>query len=237
MEKDLMSLVKKKAHSLGITQKQLAKDFKVSIPTVKRWWAGKGVTLPVLNKICHYLGVPLSELFQEMESREGGRYHYTLEQERMLIQNPQALALFDLLVSGKSLAAIKRKYPIKDTVLTSLLLKLDKEELIELGTENKIKLVKKGEPQWIPGGPLAQKYRRSMIESFLGDHPKSETVFLIHDYSPEDAALIMSRMKDLEKLMNVCNERSALAGSTASYGVYLAFKKFEWDLRNSLLML
>ncbi|MCC2678253.1 MAG: family transcriptional regulator [Pseudobdellovibrio sp.] len=234
MEKQVMDLVKKKAQAMGITQKQMAKELKVSIPTVKRWWAGKGLTLPVLQQVSHLLGLQLSELFHEAESRGSGRYTYTLEQERVLIQNPQALALFDLLVSGKSVAAIKRKYPLKDSVLTGLLLKLDKAGLIELGAENKVKLVKAGEPQWIPGGPLSLKYRRQMIENFLADHPKSETVFLIQDYSPEDAALIEARLKDLEKLMHVCNARSGSATSATSYGVYLTFKKFEWDLRDTL---
>lgn len=234
MEKELMNLVKKKALSLGLTQKQVAKDFKVSLPTVKRWWAGQGLTITVLNKLCHHLGIQLSELFHELETGSAARYTYTADQEKMLIQNPQALALFDLLVSGKTLAAIKRRYPLKDSVLTSLLLKLDRAGLIELGAENKVKLVREGEPQWIAGGPLSQKYRRPMIEKLLGDHAKSETVFLIQDYSIEDAALIEARIKDLEKLMHVCNARSSTASQAVSYGAYFTFKKFEWDLRNLL---
>jgi transcriptional regulator with XRE-family HTH domain len=234
MEKELMDLVKKKAQSVGVTQRQVAKELKVSVPTVKRWWAGKGVTLPVLNKIAGFLGLSLSELFQELEKGSSSHFTYTAEQEKMLANNPQALALFDLLVSGKNLAFIKRKYPLKDSVLTSLLLKLDRAGLIEFGAGNKVKPVNKGEPQWIPGGPLSQKYRKAMIESFLGEHAKSETTFLVHDYLPEDAALIKARIKDLEKLMNVCNGRSGSAASSDSYGGYIAFKKFEWDLRSSL---
>src|SRR4051812_24247256 len=89
MEKELMNSVKKKAQSQGITQKRIAQELKVSIPTVKRWWSGKGVTLEILNKICIFLGVPLSELFESLEKRGSARYTYTLEQEKMLVQNPQ----------------------------------------------------------------------------------------------------------------------------------------------------
>ena len=234
MEKVLMETVKAKAHSLGITQKQVATRLKVSVPTVKRWWSGKGVTLQTLNRICVLLGVPLSELIADVENRASARYTYTLEQERMLVQNPKALGLFDLLVSGKTLASIKTKYLLSESVATALLLKLDRAKLIQLGVQNKIKLVKAGEPQWIAGGPLSQTFRKTMISSFLGEHSKPETVFLIHDYLPEDAALIQARLKDLEKLMAVCNARSHTLGATASYGVYMTFKKFEWDLRDSL---
>lgn len=234
MEKILMDVVKKKAHSLGLTQKQVAKELKVSIPTVKRWWSGKGVNLKILNRISVLLGVHLSELLEEVEGRGAARFTYTLEQERMLVQNPQALALFDLLVSGKALASIKRKYNLGDAELTSILLKLDRAKLIELGANNRIKLLRQGEPQWNVGGPLSQKYRRTMIAALLGEHEKSETVFLIHDYFPEDAALIQTRIKDLEKLMNVCNSRVRGANATTSYGAYMTFKKFEWDIRDSL---
>jgi transcriptional regulator with XRE-family HTH domain len=234
MEKELMSLVKSKARQMGITQGQVAKQLKVSLPTVKRWWAGKGVTLPVLNQLCPFLGLSLSELFQSLEQQGARSYTYTIEQEKMLVHNPQALALFDLIVSGKSLAYIKRKYPLKEHILTALLLKLDRAKLIEYGPEEKLKPVRTGEPQWIPGGPLSQKYRKTMIDSLLGGHQKNETTFFLHDYTPEDAALINSRMKELEKLMMVCNSRSISAPSSASYGVYMTFKKFEWDLRNLL---
>lgn len=132
------------------------------------------------------------------------------------------------------MAQIKRKYTFSESRLTSLLLKLDRVGLIELNAENKIKLLQKGEPQWILNGPLSQKYRSVMISSLLGDHNKAETTFLIHDYVPEDLSLIQARMKDLEQLMIACNARSTGNSAAISYGTYMTFKKFEWDLRDSL---
>ena len=234
MEKEFMNYVKKKARELSLTQKQIAKELRVSLPTVKRWWSGRGVSLPVLNKICVLLGVTLSEVFLEIENQSSSRFTYTLEQERMLVQFSQALALFDLLISGKSMAQIKRKYTLSESRSTSLLLKLDRVQLIELSAENKIKFLHRGEPQWILNGPLSQKYRTIMISSLLGEHTKAETTFLIHDYLPEDLSLIQTRMKDLEHLMNACNSRSAGNQAAVSYGTYMTFKKFEWDLRYSL---
>lgn len=234
MEKEVMNYVKKKARELSLTQKQIAQELRVSLPTVKRWWSGRGVSLPVLGNICVLLGVNLSEVFAEIENQSSSRFTYTLEQERMLVQFPQVLALFDLLVSGKSIAQIKRKYTLSESRLTSLLLKLDQVGLIELNAENKIKFLHHGEPQWILNGPLSQKYRTVMISSLLGEHAKAETTFLIHDYLPEDLSLIQTRMKDLEHLMNACNARSAGNPAAISYGTYMTLKKFEWDLRDSL---
>ncbi len=234
MEKELMVLVKKKAQERSLTQKQVAQKLRVSLPTVKRWWGGKGVTLAVLNKICTLLEIPLSELFLESENRASSRYLYTVEQENMLVQNPQALALFDLLVSGKSLAFIKRKYQLPDVLVSSLLLKLDRVKLIKLLPGSKPDLLQKGEPQWIAGGPLSKKYRKAMIASLLGEHLKEETTFLMHDYLPEDAALIQARIRELEKLMNLCNAKSGGSSTAVPFGAYVVFKKFEWDLRASL---
>lgn len=234
MEKEIMECVKKKARELSLTQKQIAKELNVSLPTVKRWWGGKGISIEVLGNICVLLGLTLSDIFLEVENQSNSRFSYTLEQERLLVQNPQALALFDLLISGKSLVQIKRKYNLNESLLNSLLLKLDRVGLIELHAENRIKFPRKGEPQWIVDGPLSQKYRKTMIQSLLGYHEKTETTFLIHDYLPEDVLLIQARIRELERLMEACNLRSAGHLAATSYGTYIAFKKFEWDLRTSL---
>jgi len=234
VEKQAMTLIRQRARALHVTQQKVAGELKVSLPTVKRWWAGRGINVTVLNKICALLGMSLSQLFAEME---GGTstYIYTLEQERMLVSQPTLLALFDLLVSGESVSSIRRKYSLDDGHLVAMLLKLDKVGLIELGPYNRIKLKHRGEPQWIVGGPLSTKYRRRMIESFLGEHSKSETSFFVHGYLPEDVVLLKGKIKELENLMLTCNARgSNNIDATKSYGAYIRLKEFEWDVRDVL---
>ena len=234
LNKEAMQLIKLKARAIHLTQEKAAKELKVSLPTIKRWWNGEGLNLDSLHALCRLVGISLSELFLEIE---GGalRYSYTIEQEKMLAANPRALALFDLLVSGHTIEYSKKQYGLSDLEIVPMLVKLDRVNLIELHPKNHIRLKQKGEPQWIVDGPLSLKYRKRMIETFLGEHPKRETTFYIHDYLPEDLILLKGKISELERLMETCNSRaSAREDSTKSYGVYLSIKPFEWNIRDVL---
>lgn len=234
LEKQVMVLIKSRARGIGLTQLKVARSLKVSLATVKRWWAGRGINLSVLSNLCALTGVSLSQLFLEVEAGAGS-YSYSLEQERLLAQNPRILALFDLLIGGDSVKSLQRKFSIPEAELTSMLLKLDRADLIELHEGNRVKIKQPGEPQWIAGGPLSQKYRPQMIEAFLGDHPKNEISFYIHDYLPEDIVLLRGKLKELESLLLTCNVRAGMQHERAeSFGVYLCLKKFEWNLREIL---
>lgn len=233
-EKQLMTLIKQKARTIQLSQVQIASQLGVSLPTVKRWWAGQGVSVTVLNMLSGLLGTSMSQLFLEFESGVA-EYSYSLEQEQMLANNPRVLALFDLLVSGESIASIRRTYKLNEAELWALLLKLDRFGLIELHAGNKVKLKRKGEPTWLPDGPLTTMYRKKMIEAFLGQHAKPASTFFIHSYLPEDVALLKGKLKELENLMRTCNARGILRpDKTESHGAYLCFNPFEWSLREKL---
>jgi transcriptional regulator with XRE-family HTH domain len=233
-EKQAMAFVRDKAKGIHLTQRSVALKLGVSLPTVKRWWAGKGVSVDILNRLCSLLGVSLSQLFLEIEG-SASKYVYSLTQEKMLVDNPRVLALFDLLVSGETTHSIQRKYSLSPKEMFPMLLKLDRVGLIELHEHNKIKLKRHGEPQWIVGGPLSKKYRKRMIDSFLGDHPKTEVSFHIHDYLPEDVILLRGKFRELENLMHACNARAKMqTEEKISYGSYLCLRSFAWDLRGTL---
>ncbi len=153
----------------------------------------------------------------------------------MLASCPQALAVFDLLVSGKQIGFIQRKYSLTESKLFSMLLKLDKVGLIELHEKSRVKLLRPGEPQWIVDGPLSKLYRSRMITSLLGNHAKADTTFFIHDYLPEDLKSIEMKITQLEKEMLSCNARGRLSpAASSSFGSYICLKPFEWDIRNEL---
>lgn len=234
IEKRALELIKKKTKFLGLTQAKIAEELNVSLPTIKRWFSGRSITVSVIENLCKTAGISLSELFLEAE-RGSTHYTYSVEQESLFIKHPKVLALFDHLVSGDSVTSIQKKYLISKDEMFSMLLKLDRSGLIQLYENNKIKLVHSGEPQWIPGGQLSQKYRKQMIESLLKDHEKADTIFLIHNYSAEDAMQLRIKFKELQEMMLSFNLKgNSNKDNTKSYGVYMTLKEFEWDLRNLL---
>lgn len=235
IDKKLMLVIKQRAKSRGLTQADLAKELGVSLITIKRWYAGKNLRISNLQSLCTCLGLGLSELFSMVEEFKVESFSYTLEQERFLAAEPEHLALFDLLIGGSSINSLKKKFQLDDRSMTSMLLKLDKIKLIELHPGNKVRLLKKGEPSWNPDGPLVKKFRKQMIENFLGNHDKSSMTFFIHDYLPKDIEQIRLMKNELENFMQSANIRASYhPNETKSFGIYLSVKEFEWNLRDCL---
>lgn len=235
MEKEIMAEVKRKMKILNLTQDQLAKELKVSLPTIKRWLAGKGVTLVILRRLSEVLGCPLSELILSAEDQGLESYTYTLEQEKILAQEPKLLAFLDLLISGKSVQAIRSRYGLSPDIVTKMLLKLDKIGLIEVHPKERVKLLLHGEPQWIKGGPLSKKFREVMIQDFLGHHEKEGSHFFVHDYLPQDITTIESKIREIKDFLIAANHRAVMSKKdSVSSAFYLKFGKYEWNLRDEL---
>ena len=98
-EKQIMTLIKDKSRGIGLSQAKIAAELSVSLPTIKRWWAGKGVSLSILHKLCALLGVSLSQLLLEVEGG-GSVYTYTIKQES---KNNKKVLIFLIFLQWKYL--------------------------------------------------------------------------------------------------------------------------------------
>jgi Mn-dependent DtxR family transcriptional regulator len=231
-ELEVIKNVKLKARFLGITQAEIAKELKVSIITVKRWFAGKGLKISNLKALCDLMGIKMVDVFAELDMDQTPQ-KYSLKQEAALAEDDKLLAFYDYLISGLTPVQVSKKFKIRESEVTKMLLKLDDIDLIELHPNNKIRHKMKGEPKWNTNGPLAQKYRHALLSHFIGNH--ENPTFFLHDYLPSDYKQIQRMIKDLEHLMISANTRAILQPARAkSYGFYLLLKEFEWDLRKCL---
>lgn len=231
MEKEIMELLKKRAKAQGFTQERLARNLAVSLPTVKRWYGGNGLTIANLKLLCDQLGCTLSEILGSVETAAPTSFSYTLAQETAFVKEPALLAFYDYLIRGKSVATVRSKFRLTEVETTAYLLKLDRLYLIDLHPSNRPKLKHSGEPTWLPGGPLSRYFRSRIIDEFVGDHEKSETVFYLHDYLEEDVLTLKTKLNDLEVFMKQAHRRALReAKSSQAYGVYFAVKKFRWSM-------
>lgn len=232
--KELGANLKNMAKALGVTQAKIAKDLGVSVPTVKRWYAGQSLTIRSVQNISEYLGLSLGELFTSIENKKN-TFEYTLKQENYLAKNPDLLAFFDQLIRGKSVKQIKNQFSINEHKLSSILLGLDRIKLIELHENNKVKLLKSGEPSWKKDGPLSKRFRTQITNDFLGRLSSNESSFFMHEYLKEDMNTIKSKFEELKKHLVLVNKRASKSDKEKiSIGTYLAFKKFDWDLKEYL---
>jgi transcriptional regulator with XRE-family HTH domain len=231
ISKEAMLVVKNRAKSLGITQSDIAQYLNVSLPTVKRWYSGSGVNIEILKNICDVIEVSLSDVFTMVESNEGNQFTYTDTQEKFFSKNPHCLAFFDYLVRGFSVSRIQKKFSLPRVELEKILNQLEKLELIDWLPGNKAKLKVSGEPAWISGGPLSNKFRESILNSFVNGHNKKNTKFLLHDYLDSDFNKIKSKLDELLEFASIANRRAkSSADKSKNYGFYISLKGFNWDM-------
>lgn len=225
----LSELIKTRAKSLGITQTELSEQLGVSIATIKRWYSGKGLTLSAVESLAKCLSLSLTEIFSQVENTKI-TFTYTRKQETAFVKKPDILAFFDYLLKGKSVKEIESRFSIPSKKLTKILLELDKLELIELHENNKIKMLKSGEPVWSKGGVLSKQFKPEILNDFLGKVKEKNTSFSIHEYLVEDIPKIESKINELKDFLTYSNKRAQKSSKKESFGAYICIDKYNWDM-------
>lgn len=225
----LSEIIKTRARSLGITQTDLANELGVSIGTIKRWYSGKGLTLAAVDSLSKCLSMSLTEIFSMVENTKQ-TFSYSRKQESAFVQEPELLAYFDYLLRGKSVKEISNKFSMSDKRTTQILLSLDKLNLIELHENNKIKILKKGEPIWSKSGPLAKAFKKAILDDFLINVKEKNASFYIHDYLKEDLPKIEAKVKGLKDFLAYSNKRAEKSSDKESFGIYIGLDKYVWNM-------
>lgn len=235
ISKELMTLLKNLAKSQGVTQKMIAEKFEVSLPTVKRWYQGKGLTLEQANLLSEYLGISLGEALMSIK-KNTNNFEYTMEQENFFSNNPDYLAFFDNLIRGKTVQSVVKKFNISNIKTTKYLLKMEKLGLIELLPKNKVKLLVTGEPVWRKNGPLSKRFKNKIINDFLESFNSVKfNKFHLFDLNTNDVEkLIISINEIMDFATNASNRAAISSGKSKSYGFSVSLKGFTWSLDSFL---
>jgi transcriptional regulator with XRE-family HTH domain len=184
----------------GLTQKRVAIDLKVSLPTLKRWLTGQGIGLNDFEKILDYLNLTLAELVALVPS-EAVFFEYTLEQEKYFASNTNSLAFFDELLKKRSPKRIAKQAKLQYSTYLKLLRKLESLGLIDFLPHEKVRLKVKGEPKWRPNGPLSRSFQSAVLNQLsIERHPKN---FIgVYQLKPVDLALFEEKLKELRRFLS-----------------------------------
>lgn len=229
-----MSVLRSRAKSLGLRQDELAKQLGISLPTIKRWFAGRGVTFESVLMLLETLDMNLSDV-EEMASLESTRtFSYTTEQEEFFAARPQYLAYFDHLLAGLSPTAIAHKFCLSNRSTSKYLSALDRLKLIEHWPRDRVKMKTKGEPAWQKNGPLSRSLKDKAVAEFTSS-AKESIRLLLHNYTPSDRKRIQDLLSDLSQIAGACDRRGKmLPKESNSYGMLIGFSKFNWGILNTI---
>ncbi len=229
----IMNQLRLRSRSQGLTQEVLAQRMQVSHPTLKRWFAGRGVSLRTVKKLCDALGITLFDVVSSVEKVAPAQITYSLSQEEFLAQNPACLAFFDYLLQGHTPASIGRRFRIEKTQIERFLSQLEKISLIDWLPHNKARCKVTGEPVWRKNGPLAQRFRAEILADFcnIGDPMPLSLYELLADDIPQ----ISAEVSALDRSLRQAHARAQTdPDCSRSYGAIIAIRPFRWSLDSYL---
>lgn len=194
----LIETLKKIIKSKGFTYKDLAKNLKLSEANLKRAFSKKTFTIQRLEAICHFLEIDFYELAKQAKGHiQDVMESLNVEQEKALAHDSALFAYFYLLLSGMTVKQIDAEYDFNGKA-QQLLLKLDRLKLIELHTNNRIKLLVATNVRWLPRGPLNEKYESEIKKEFLSANfaNKNEKLRFLSGYFSDSSLKIMTSKVD-----------------------------------------
>ena len=127
----------------GLLFANVAREMQVSERTVKRYMSGKGLTLPVLNRLCSIADITLIELAEEVKSRSRSKSEcLTIYQEAELKRDIRCCLAYNLILLGFSNNLIMKEMSLSEIELTGYLTKLDRLGVINLLPGNRVRIRK-----------------------------------------------------------------------------------------------
>jgi transcriptional regulator with XRE-family HTH domain len=229
----------------GLQQKDLAQALDISIPSVKRILNGRELGLERLIQIAHFFRLNVFELFDLCRQKNIESYQFDEAQEKFLADDLIHLVTFRGLVSGVSSNEIRTRYRLTDSQLEKILIGLDRVNLVEFWSHEKIKVKAKWPFKWITGGILQKTYVYSFLEkTFTASYQRSqfgpkgralENLFLpfelrlrdsTYEQLHKDLAQVLQNYRSISKFEMMTSDPESLRDAT---GLIIVDSFSAWD--------
>lgn len=229
---ETMQSLRQYCRSIGLTQETLAKTLKVSLPTLKRWFTGKGVTLDNLFLLLDTLGLTMQDLARMSPGKDEEAHTFTIEQEDGFLRHPGTLNYLYQLLGGYNPKRIEEKFGISHRSTRRYLKALEGLNLIQVFPGDKVRFLFNGRANVRPDGELAQKIRGQMYREFMDTRTASPgklsyMTLTVHHFLEEDAQYVDQKIKELNGHVRTAIQRSLTSsGKKKDYGLLLGFGPF-----------
>ncbi|WP_380872318.1 hypothetical protein ACFB49_32650 [Sphingomonas sp. DBB INV C78] len=160
-------MLKNLLRAKGLRYADVARELGVGERTVKRYLAGHGMTIEVLQRFGELVDLSLSELTRLAEQEVDPRPAVlTDEQERILSENLFNAFVFRMLRYGWPPEDIRREFELDEPEFIQCLVFLDRLRLIDLLPGNRVKLLTRKVIEWRPDGPVRRAFDKVVKQGF-----------------------------------------------------------------------
>ncbi len=166
--KKIKETLKDMLKAKSITYANIAEKMEVSEVTIKRFFSQSDHSYSSkIFEICECMEIPFFELVEL--AKDNTRKHFALnqEQDRYFVKNLGHFAIFRELYRKNTIADIKKRWKLNNNQLFSILIKLEKLQLIEVHEKNKVKIIPQGVMELNKHTKLEVLLRKELTTPFL----------------------------------------------------------------------
>lgn len=215
----------------GLTYVDLAKAWKLSVSSTKRIMASEDISLTKIDSACELMNIPVGEFLQQIPFQKNSDIYYlTPEQENKLVKDPEALHYFLLIAEGFNPTEIVRDYTITAATNIRILNQLEKWDLIEVQTKNRIKRKFSGQIRFRKEGPLGVHLESLMKTKFFDTkftHNDEFFTFLNLTFIPGDPQKLKQKLLQLGKELVTDSELHRNHPNAFEFGLVIGLRPWE----------
>ncbi|MFZ3229346.1 MAG: hypothetical protein WA160_04000 [Pseudobdellovibrio sp.] len=235
----LIETLKNNLKARGINYKMLGDKWLLSEASVKRIMSQGDLSLERIELACQLMKISFAELIK-LSPFEVEVVDQTLlpEHEAEFAKELKLYHFWDLITSGMTVKQIEKKYIISAKEIQRFLLKLDQMKLIELHSNNRVKIIELQRRLLRKDGPMGKALLHQAKTSFL-DHPFKNAVldhlrFSIYRLNPLSATRYKAK---IDKMINEMKSESEVEGKlpdSIEFGFLFAFRPWSSQLLEAL---
>ena len=229
--RELVSTLKAALKAQGKTYADVAVELGLTEASVKRIFSQQNFSLDRLDRVCHMLGLEISDLVQLMNERRQALQQLTWEQEQELTGDV-TLALVAVCVLNRwSMDEILAYYRISEHECIRHLARLDRLKLIELLPKNRIRLLVAPNFGWIENGPIQQFFQKKIGQEFFHTRFNRDDeclVVLNGMLSSQSNAEMQRKLRRLAREFDTLNNDDAALALEERKGATLVLAMRDW---------
>jgi transcriptional regulator with XRE-family HTH domain len=163
----LVDALKASLKRRGRTYAEVAAALNVSEATVKRDLSKGTLGLDRFARICEAVGVTFEELSEHVDARGELTEQLSYAQEQHIVSDSKLWLVSLCVLNQWTFEEIQARYEFAAPELTGHLLKLDEIGILELHSENRIRLRLARSFRWLPDGPFIHMFRENLAKEFF----------------------------------------------------------------------
>jgi DNA-binding Xre family transcriptional regulator len=228
----LLQTLKQSLKAQGKTYADVAQTLDLSEASVKRMFSEQHFSLERLDRVCHMLGMEISDLVKKMDASQERIEQLSHRQESEIVQDVSLILVTVCVFNHWTMENITQYFMLNENECLLKLLKLDKIGIIQLLPQNRIKLLISPNFSWIENGPFERFFREHVGQEYFNSSFRGEHRFLrVLNGSLSKA----SAAEFQHKLLRLAREFSEISHEESNWpidnrdGVTLVMAMRNWD--------